>query len=470
MCIRDRLVTCTLQHQTKTPKGPMVWVARGAAGLAAVTIAVLALVPTSGLISSSTFSGTCAQTHSVRDRLATKVDYHLNSSGLADGARLAADAGCTPIQLQVVGRHGARYPTTRDWTQKMEPLLAKIKVERPELIPAGWEGYHPDQLENLTPRGEQELRDLGARVAGAWPSVFAGGWNRQAFSLESSWKNRSASSATEFAKGAFGHEVAAPLRQEFSEQRKDKLMRPFAACDAHLNLTSGKQGKTQAKLWRAGARMDKLLQHMRAASRFDWLSIKHVLILYKTCGYLMLSEPELVRGSSVVPALCQLFEGKDVEALEYYFDLKKWREFGYGHSVNHKLARPLLEKILTEWTSANHLGSFRFGHAETTLPFLVALGLYQDPFALRASSTDEQIASRLWNTSSIAPMGSNLVLVLYQCRAHTRKVQLFHDEQLIRAIPAVCPEPHPDGLCNAESFKTSFGNFDETAWNQVCHV
>ena len=71
-----------------------------------------------------------------------------------------------------------------------------------------------------------------------------------------------------------------------------------------------------------------MLKQVRRDLKMENLSVKELLVLYKSCGYLFLSESIYERGSGKAPAVCALFDDKDVQALEFYFDLKKLYEFG----------------------------------------------------------------------------------------------------------------------------------------------
>eukprot|EP00656_Telonema_subtile_P010859 TRINITY_DN15288_c0_g6_i2.p2 TRINITY_DN15288_c0_g6~~TRINITY_DN15288_c0_g6_i2.p2 ORF type:complete len:117 (-),score=45.08 TRINITY_DN15288_c0_g6_i2:184-534(-) len=106
--------------------------------------------------------------------------------------------------------------------------------------------------------------------------------------------------------------------------------------------------------------------------------------------------------------------------------------------------------------------------AESTLPMLAALGLYNDSTPLTADSSDEQIAERAWNVSEIAPMAANLMLVLHQCGG-ALKFQLYVNEQLTESIPAVCPTTETAGLCHADAFHRKFGDYTDSQFDRVCH-
>jgi len=65
---------------------------------------------------------------------------------------------------------------------------------------------------------------------------------------------------------------------------------------------------------------------------------------------------------------------------------------------------------------SNH-GVFYFGHAESFIPVLAALGLFHDREPLRADTfnTPSLAEARKFRTSAFAPFSANLAFVLYDC-------------------------------------------------------
>ena len=59
---------------------------------------------------------------------------------------------------------------------------------------------------------------------------------------------------------------------------------------------------------------------------------------------------------------------------------------------------------------------FRFGHAETLLPVLSLLDLYNDTTRLTSQRFDEQ-RRRAFKTGKIAAFGANIMFVVYECDA-----------------------------------------------------
>lgn len=407
----------------------------------------------------------CSQAQ-VRGRMATKIDYDESKSDLKSGIDAAASEGCHPVQLQLVSRHGARYPTYKDYHTKMLPFIARMK-DHPlyEDYPVV---YSDDQLETLSARGESQLQALGSRLTSQFPGIM-GEWDSSSMKLESSFKKRAETSATSFAKGAFavGGDLLKPHKRELTQTRNDTVLRAFDACAQRVEQTEHNADDI-LRSWKEGDRMLKVKQQVMARLGWDRMNTSDLLTLYKTCSYLMLTEDQFDRTHQEEPTLCSVLGETDLEALEYYFDLKKFYGFGYGAAINSQLAKPLLQLIQEEWETEEYKGSFRFGHAETTLPLMTALGLFRDNFVLRHDTPAELIASRKWNMSHMTPMAANILFVLHDCSG-VRKVQLYVNEQLTE-MSEVCETDKKASLCSVASFKKQFPAYTTQDWKLACDV
>jgi multiple inositol-polyphosphate phosphatase/2,3-bisphosphoglycerate 3-phosphatase len=118
---------------------------------------------------------------------------------------------------------------------------------------------------------------------------------------------------------------------------------------------------------------------------------------------------------------------------EYYEDLSNYYKKGYGIAVNYEIATTLLndffsvmENVMTGNTSET--ATLRFAHAETMMPFVSLLGLFEDSSPLLWNSSQETIDNRLWRTSIVSPFAANVIFELYNCTGEF-KVKLLHNEQ-----------------------------------------
>lgn len=110
-------------------------------------------------------------------------------------------------------------------------------------------------------------------------------------------------------------------------------------------------------------------------------------------------------------------------------------------------------------------GKFQFGHSETVVPLMTALGLYKDNSPLLATNF-ESMSGRKFRTSNIAPYSSNIAFAVYACDdlntletgsfkpgSQTFVVKLFVNEKEV-TIPAC------DGwLCYYDKVKEKFEDY-----------
>ena len=102
----------------------------------------------------------------------------------------------------------------------------------------------------------------------------------------------------------------------------------------------------------------------------------------------------------------------------YACDLDEYWTVGGGHAIASEMAMMLLRDMFAAFDTActvqppQPTGSWRFAHAETTLPLLALLGIFASEAPLTASVRD---ARRSFRTSVVAPMAANIVASLHAC-------------------------------------------------------
>ena len=117
--------------------------------------------------------------------------------------------------------------------------------------------------------------------------------------------------------------------------------------------------------------------------------------------------------------MTKLFTSREhFEVLEYLGDLKHYYKTGYGFPINYRQAAPLLRdmiKVIHD-LKANPLSDPRatiyFGHAETIVPLIALLGLFEGP----PLTAEGFLLSkhRAFRTSKIAPFGANIAFLIYR--------------------------------------------------------
>jgi len=422
------------------------------------------------------------QSEGVRYRLSGKSNYQINTEGTSIPKALeqAADESCTPIQLSLVGRHGARYPTgtgvkRHDALEKRlitaDLTMAYKGLTVPELP--------KEDIGKLSARGTYEWQQIGSRVRTYFPDLFADDkYDPLTYKFESSYMQRAFASAKAFGRGAFPDTEEVDVSDKLEgETNSDTILRPFDSCPRYVkeiadNKTSDEW--TQSKLWRDETPMRHAL---RALQQRMWPHMKmaDMHAMYEACAYELLTRPE---GETAEPLVCSAFREPELEALEYDADLRSWWEKGYGYKLTALLSQMLLTEIRNEWhnsvmaqqadqpVTTNPKGIFRFTHAELIMPLFTTLGLFKDDFVLAAETDPELIANRQWNQSKICPMSANVLFVLHGCKESNPKIQLFVNEGLVKlpwCSSTLCPlsefEDYMHSLCD---------ECTHAAWHSTC--
>jgi len=132
---------------------------------------------------------------------------------------------------------------------------------------------------------------------------------------------------------------------------------------------------------------------------------------------------------------CALFDKVAAEKMEYYNDIVAYWQNGYGVPISYQSscvlfqdAVAVLDQVVQGKTTQK--AYMRFAHAETLMPFLAILGLFNDSYPLRYNSSDAEIQNRQWRTSQISCYTANIAMLLYSCPATSSpfRVKLLHNE------------------------------------------
>ncbi|KAG7400727.1 PHOsphatase [Phytophthora boehmeriae] len=325
------------------------------------------------------------------------------------------------VQLQQVSRHGSRFPTKGNMGE-ITDLLNKLQTNYSSLVPDWLKNYslpyNTTVAGELAPAGFQELAAYGERsrasVGFAIPTVY----NASLFKLAHTSVTRTADSGQSyvgywFASTFFDN----PDDVQFLEypEANDTLLRFFDACDRY-NAEVINNASTLAELdaYQVSAKMNESIEFLKTQLNLPTdadFSATDASSVFSACAF-------DVMLYNITNRWCSLVDQKLLNRLEYVEELESFYEQGAGYKINYEMAAVLLQDIyayMKNFTTGGTtiVGNLRFGHAETTLPLMTLLG-YGDRTKLLASWTDEQINSRGFRTSVLAPTASNIDFRLYR--------------------------------------------------------
>lgn len=175
-------------------------------------------------------------------RFGTKSAYHFDN---ATASTQKFPERCRPVHLNMVLRHGSRYPSKGD-IRDTSDLLTKLKeihssdyfryknVSISFSKPTEWDDAEPKELSYA---GENKQYGIAKRFLSRFPDVFAKKYWNKYYKFVSSDRPRTARSAMSFAYGLFKNEgnVSSskfqPVAISFSgDKDNDKLLLPYDAC------------------------------------------------------------------------------------------------------------------------------------------------------------------------------------------------------------------------------------------------
>jgi multiple inositol-polyphosphate phosphatase/2,3-bisphosphoglycerate 3-phosphatase len=289
--------------------------------------------------------------------------------------------------------------------------------------------------------GEFEHYELAKRYLKRYSDIFMQKYNPLLFPVQSTQISRSSRSASAFMysifenRGGLGQCHFEPVSVISDSENEDFTLRFFDNCPAYTNnvldnsttyFNSEKYLSEQSELL-----VTNLIKKLMIKESCPWnVDIKDVLNIFIACAF-------DVSVQNKTDMFCELFEKEDIRIIEYYLDLSDYYDKGYGNLLNYAISSPLLQSFVNSIDNVllnldPQVANLRFAHAETVLPFLALLGLYEDVHELHWNTPPDEVLSRKWKTSNLSPFAANIAWVLYNCTSSASspfyRVKLLHNE------------------------------------------
>jgi len=245
---------------------------------------------------------------------------------------------------------------------------------------------------------------------------------------------------------------------------QDLLLRFFDNCPAYTNLENGPLMGVQNELYQPT--VDTLVPIIEELLGPEIeLNSSLISTMWDVCRY----ETAIYNNSG----FCNLFSHQSNVILEFAEDLQYYYKEGYGFELNYNISCLLLDDFFNTMESAISSGfvqqaRLRFAHAETLIPFISILGLFDDqaiygePLQYNSTWKDE----RLWRTSDLGSFTTNIMFVLYECdEGPNYVVKLLQNEKEI-------PFPGCNGqlYCPFDTLQEIYAEKRSLNFTQICQV
>ncbi|KAM0449565.1 hypothetical protein ACHAO4_007587 [Trichoderma viride] len=388
---------------------------------------------------------------------------------LPDASPLIPD-GCNIVQLHLLYRHGARYPTSgaapATFAQKVHNATQAggFKVAGELAFLADW--TYKLGAELLTPFGRSQNFNLGVayrQLYGNLLNNFTASGTIPVFRTQS--QDRMVKTAENFAAGFFGV-------PEYLDQVNIEILvetpgvnnsgAPYEVCTNSNVASRGSIGSTAAAKF-AGNAFNNTIARLQSQIFGLNLTATDAIAMLQLCAY----ETHALGYS----AFCNLFTEEDFINYEYYYDLSFYYNNGPGSPVAAAQGKGYLQEFVARFTHSfptassalnltydNNTTYFPLNqsiyadatHEVVVLDTLMAFNLtalFKGP-ALSLSGNEKRNS---FVASKIVPFATHFTTQILECPAYkpTRQIRFLVNDAVVPIADSYhgCPE-NSDGLCS----------------------
>lgn len=349
---------------------------------------------------------------------------------------------CTPVHINHLGRHGSRHLTkslNEEFVLIIERAYQQRKLKQDAERLAGMlkairRLESPVKIGQLTLQGQVEQQAIARRLFTSFGNVLT---KDKKIIMESTYIKRTKDSLDAFKQGLIAIKPELLGNIEINEKSNSTLCDPhlrfFAGCKNYEKFIDNKPYEEQINTaWslRGEPKLINLLQRIFEKPFLRSLSTKEQALVYENLYHLCQLEAD-INKEQIEQGFCSFFNEQELALLNWKDDLVHYfSKADTSYNKNSKLmACALVSDFINSSNKAIHdkdapSGHFRFAHAETIIPFLMSLGLYnQDKPQGILLNHDREFKSSL-----IAPMSAHVQWILYRC-PHEYRLRMRHNER-----------------------------------------
>ncbi|UKZ86656.1 uncharacterized protein TrAFT101_002480 [Trichoderma asperellum] len=397
--------------------------------------------------------------------------YSVSSAdyGLPDASPLIPD-GCNIVQLHLLYRHGARYPTSgaapATFAQKVQNATRAggFNVTGELSFLADW--TYKLGAELLTPFGRSQNFNLGVayrQLYGNLLNNFTTSGTIPVFRTES--QDRMVKTAENFAAGFFGV-------PEYLDQVNIEILventgvnnsgAPYEVCPNSNVASRGSIGSTVATKFAKDA-FNSTIARLQSQIFGLNLTVTDAVAMLQLCSY----ETHALGYS----AFCNLFTDEDFINYEYYYDLSFYYNNGPGSPVAAAQGKSYLQEFVARFTHSFPTASsaLNLTYDNNTTYFPLNQSIYADAthevvvldtltafnltalFKGPALSLSGNQKRNSFVASKIVPFATHFTTQILECPAYkpTRQIRFLVNDAVVPIADSYhgCPE-NPDGLCS----------------------
>ncbi|KAL1929782.1 hypothetical protein VTP01DRAFT_1920 [Rhizomucor pusillus] len=406
----------------------------------------------------------------IKQHLASKAPYPVTGTNRLDN--ITKD-GYQVDQLQLVVRHGSRYPSDGD-TEDIADALALLKSSTNKDALSwlhDYENIYTDERSGrLDENGQLEEYLHGRRVAKSYPALLQSIFDQGTVKRISAYATdspRVSQSAQAFLLGLLeGHgplgsskQITVPMFTLPDDN--NTVISFYERCPAYdKEVDDNDKTNEQSKLYEEMAESP-IAERLSKELHIN-VTAKDVTKIYTGCSF-------EVSHRNNVDTFCSLLSRNDILVNEYREDLSYFYKDAYAYEINKHMACDLMKDVMANINAAisgtedYDKISLKFGHTQSILFSETFLGLFDDHKLLLANMTQSEINNRAFRTSKIATFASNVAFqVLTKKSADQKFVRVLVSEE-----PVVIPGCK-DIVCPIETFRKIMEPRLQCDFNKLC--
>ncbi|CAL1711253.1 unnamed protein product [Somion occarium] len=339
--------------------------------------------------------------------------------------------GCEITQVNILQRHGARYPNSYDsYDESIKRLMEADKFVDSKLDFLSEYEYDLEE-EELLPFGASQSFGSGETVFRRYSHLVNA---KNIPFVRSSGKSRAIHSATNWTVGfaAASHHRYNPILSVVVPEEQNNTL--------NNDCPNAGDGTKQKRAW-LKVFAPPIAKRLEKAAPGAKVSNDDVFNLMAMCSFETLAKE---RGSE----FCQLFKDREFKMFGYHGDVEKFYKTGYGEPlgpvqgvgyVNELLAR-LTGRPVQDHTQYNSSLPFPLGrslyvdftHENLMVAVYSAMGLFNISDNPLSTKKMEKESNRVWIASKMVPFSSRMVVERLTCsgrkKMHGPKLVDFDDE------------------------------------------
>ncbi|KAG4068683.1 hypothetical protein HA402_002374 [Bradysia odoriphaga] len=378
---------------------------------------------------------------------------------------------CTPSKFWLLSRHGTRLPSGSDLRRIFEhnerlhrEILSNYDQGKTSLCASDMELIRPwrfdpnitaDVDQYLVVAGWNELQGLGQRYQAAFPTLLPSTYSRNDYFFRTTDRQRTLASLRAFADGLFGYNGYEQVQFEEVPQQ-DYLLRPYDFCPLYDEVV---EEPVEQNAFVEGPEYQEMIAQVSAKLGFHGshtLRAVEVETLITICRY------EQIWDLNSTSPLCGGFSVANHQVLEYFEDLEYYWKVGFGHRNYRRLFENLNCNLMQDFLnfirsneSTDHKARIFSTHSTILQLILVTLGVFEDEVQLTRHNFAQQ-TNRLWKSSLVAPMGTNVAVIRYDCDDGDNDLLFMFNEKPLQIAGCAA-----NGVCKQSLIMERFSRFLE---------